>query len=131
LGGLTFVAFLVVQNAQRAKAPSFDATPAKVTAYFVDHRAAVLVPLGLFPVGMLALFAFVAASWSRIRDQGGWLANLGVLGATAIAAMFGLVNVAEIVLAAKAMQLAQSPAVIQALGRPALRHSALTWPPSR
>ncbi len=51
-GGLVFAAVLVADNIIRAGAPGFDAAPAQVSAYFLDHRAAALVPLGLFPAGL-------------------------------------------------------------------------------
>jgi hypothetical protein len=115
-GGLVFAATLLAQNIIRARAPGFGAGPAQVTAYFLHHRAAVLVPLGLFPVEMIALFAFVAAVWARAdREEGRWQASMGTLGAATIAALFAVVNITEIVLAAKAGQLAASPAVVQAL----------------
>jgi hypothetical protein len=115
-GGLVFTATLVVQNIIRANAPGFDAAPAQVTAYFLDHRAAVLVPLGLFPAGLLALFPFIAGVWVRARqEESRWWAGAGALGAATIAALFAIVNITEIVLAAKAARLASSPAVVQAL----------------
>jgi hypothetical protein len=115
-GGLVFAATLVVQNIIRANAPGFDAAPAQVTAYFLDHRAAVLVPLGLFPAGLLALFPFTAGVWARARqEESRWWAGAGALGAATIAALFAIVNITEIVLAAKAARLASSPAVVQAL----------------
>jgi hypothetical protein len=116
IGGLVFVAALVVQNLLRAKAPGFDAAPAKVTAYFLQNRAVALTPLGMFPFEMLGLFAFVAGvRISARRDEGPWWATMGALGATAIASLFALVNIIEIVLTAKAENLAHSPAVVEAL----------------
>lgn len=116
IGGLVFAATLLAQNLIRASGPGFGAGPAQVTAYFLNHRAAVLVPLGLFPAEMLALFAFVAAVWARAdREESRWQAGLGTLGVATIAALFAIVNITEIVLAAKAGQLAASPAVVQAL----------------
>ena len=47
VGGLVFAAVLIADNIIRAGAPGFDAAPAQVSAYFLDHRAAALVPLGL------------------------------------------------------------------------------------
>jgi hypothetical protein len=115
-GGLVFAAILVVQNIIRAGAPGFDAAPAQVSAYFLGHRAAALVPLGLFPAGMLALFPFAAGVWARTRqEESRWWASVGVLGTATIAALFAIVNITEIVLTAKAAQLASSPAVVQAL----------------
>ena len=114
-GGLVFAATLVADNLIRASAPGFDAAPAQVSAYFLDHRAAALVPLGLFPLGLLALFPFAAGLWARARQESRWWASAGVLGAATIAALFAIVNITEIVLTAKAAQLASSPAVVQAL----------------
>jgi len=65
---------------------------------------------------MLAIFVFVTAIWTK--SDGGesrWWANVGALGATSIAALFALVNVTEIVLTAKASQLAGSSDVVQTL----------------
>jgi hypothetical protein len=114
-GGLVFAAVLVADNVIRASAPGFDAAPAQVSAYFLDHRAAALVPLGLFPAG-LTLFLFAAGLWARARrEESRWWASAGLLGAATIAALFAIVNITEIVLTAKAAQLASSPAVVQAL----------------
>ena len=116
IGGLAFAATLLAQNLIRASGPGFGAAPAQVTAYFLHHRAAALVPLGLFPVEMIALFAFVAAVWTKAeRADSRWQASLGTLGAATIAALFAVVNITEIVLTAKARSLAASPAVVQAL----------------
>jgi hypothetical protein len=115
-GGLVFAATLLAQNIIRASAPGFGAAPGQVTAYFLHHRAAALVPLGLFPVEMIALFAFVAAVWTMAdREESRWWAGVGMLGAATIAALFAIVNITEIVLTAKAGRLGGSPAVVQAL----------------
>ena len=115
-GGLVFAAILIMQNIIRASAPGFDAAPAQVTAYFLTHRAAAVVPLGLFPIGLLALFPFIAGVWAGARqEESRWWAGVGALGAATIAALFAVVNITEIVLAARAGRLASSPAVIEAL----------------
>jgi hypothetical protein len=115
-GGLVFAGALVAQNLIRASGPGFGAAPAQVTAYFLHHRAAAIVPLGMFPVEMIALFAFVAAvRTSADSEKGRWQASMGTLGAASIAALFAIVNITEIVLTAKAQSLAASPAVVQAL----------------
>ena len=116
LGGLVFVAALVFQNILRAKAPAFDAAPGTVSSYFLHHRVAALIPLGMFPIEMLALFAFVAGVWtSASRSENRWWATMGVLGAAAIASLFSLVNIIEIVLTAKAETLVHSPIVVEVL----------------
>jgi hypothetical protein len=115
-GGLVFAATLVADNLIRASAPGFNAAPAQVSAYFLDNRVAAVVPLGLFPVAMLGFFPFAAGLWARARqEESRWWASVGLLGAATIAALFAIVNIAEIVLTAKAAQLASAPAVVQAL----------------
>lgn len=116
IAGLLFAVTLLAQNIIRASGPGFGAAPGQVADYFMDHRAAALVPLGMFPVEMIALFAFVAGVWTKAdREHGQWWASMGALAAATIAALFALVNITEIVLAAKAAQLAASPTVVQAL----------------
>jgi hypothetical protein len=116
IGGLVFVAALVFQNILRAKAPGFDASPGAVSSYFLHHRVAALIPLGMFPIEMLALFAFVAGVWtSASRSENRWWATMGVLGAAAIASLFALINIIEIVLTAKAETLVRSPSIVEVL----------------
>jgi hypothetical protein len=116
IGGLVFSACLIVQNLLRAQAPGFDAAPGTVTAYFLHHRVAAVVPLGMFPIEILALFAFVAGVWTSAgRSEDRWWATVGTLGVAAIASLFSIVNVIEIVLTAKAENLAHSPGVVEAL----------------
>ncbi len=113
--GLIFAATLVADNIIRASAPGQGASPAQVTEYFLHHRVAALVPLGLNTFGV-ALFPFVAALWAMARAERTRLwAGTGALAAAAIAALFGVVTTTEIVLTAKAGSLATSPAVVQAL----------------
>lgn len=103
-GGLAFVALLVVQNALRASEPGVDAAPAKVVAFFTDDRAKAVIPLGLFPLGMVALTAFVAGVWLRAESgerAGAWWARIGVLGTAIVAALFAAVNVTDLVLVAR------------------------------
>ncbi|MGH8961038.1 MAG: hypothetical protein ACRDWT_07490, partial [Jatrophihabitantaceae bacterium] len=85
-GGLLFVALLLIQNAVRASGPSFTATPTAVTSYFGDHRAAAIVPLALFPLGMVAILCFAAGIRSRAADsEGRWWADLGGLAVVVLA----------------------------------------------
>jgi hypothetical protein len=70
----------------------------------------------MFPIEMLAFFAFVAGVWTYAsRSENRWWATMGVLGAAAIASLFALDNIIEIVLTAKAETLVQSPSVVEVL----------------
>jgi hypothetical protein len=63
---------------------------------------------------MFAIFFFVAAIWTKADGQESrWWASVGALGAASIAALFAIVNITEIVLTAKATQLAASPDLVQ------------------
>jgi hypothetical protein len=116
VGGLVFAMTLVIQNFLRASSPALGADPSQVTDYFEHHRVAVLIPLGLFPLGMVAIFFFVSGIWIRAHDSGRvWWASVGGLAVALIAALFAMVNITEIVLAAKAHELASSPDVVRAL----------------
>ncbi|MGH3281825.1 MAG: hypothetical protein ACRDNW_22175 [Trebonia sp.] len=115
-GGIAFVALIVIQNIVRASGPSFTASPASVTSYFADHRVAALLPLALFPLGMVAILGFAAGIWTRAHDAGSrFWAGVGCLAVAAIAALFSLVNIIEIAIAVKGGDLAASPRVVTAL----------------
>jgi len=99
-GALVFVALLVAQNIIRAAEPGFDATSSSVTNYFLEHRAAVLVPLCLFPLGMASLLVFVAGLRALARaGRARFWTDLGMLAVLVIAALFAIVNIAEIAIA--------------------------------
>jgi hypothetical protein len=116
VAGLVFALTLVIQNLLRASSPALGADPAKVIDYFEHHRVAVLIPLGLFPLGMVAIIFFVSGIWIRAHESGHlWWASVGALAVALIAALFAIVNITEIVLAAKAHALAPSPDVVRAL----------------
>ncbi|MGH3601773.1 MAG: hypothetical protein ACRDQH_16100 [Pseudonocardiaceae bacterium] len=115
-GGIVFAVTVIIQNVVRAGGPSFTATPATVAAYFADHRAAGLLPLGLFPLGMVALLCFAAGIRVRARDlQSRWWASVGAFAAVTIAGLFAVVNTIEIVIAAQGRELVSSPQVVRAL----------------
>jgi hypothetical protein len=116
-GGLLFVLLLLVDNVIRAGAPAFGASGGLVTAYIQDHRFAMMLPIALFPLGMVGLFAFATGMWSLAREdeRALWWAQAGVLAVAAIAALFALVNLVEAAMVASAPQLASSPAIVAAL----------------
>jgi len=115
VGAFVFVLLLVAQNLIRANEPSFDATTSSVTAYFLGHRAAVMVPLYLFPFGMVSLLVFVAGlrALASRREEAFWI-DLGTLAVLVIAALFAVVNIAEIAIAV-VVRNAPSPQAVTAL----------------
>src|SRR5690625_2756625 len=72
-GGLVFFGLLVVDNLIRSRAPGFGASGTVVAGYLHDHRTAMVVPIALFPFGMVGLFAFISGLWSRSgAESRGW-----------------------------------------------------------
>ncbi|WP_331526789.1 hypothetical protein [Nocardioides sp.] len=116
-GGLLFVLLLVVDNAIRAGAPHFGASGASVTAYAEGHRTAMVVPIALFPLGLIGLFAFTAGvvSATRADRNARWWAQLGTLSVVTIAALFSVVNLVEAALVADLHDLASAPEVASAM----------------
>ncbi len=103
-GGVAFVVLLVVQNALRASEPAADAAPAKVAQYFADERTRAIVAMGIFPLGLLALAAFVAGVWTHSEASPGagrWWARVGVIGTALLAALFATVNVVDLAIVAQ------------------------------
>lgn len=115
-GALVFLTLLVVQNLTRAGEPGFGADPASVGRYFAGHRAAILVPLTLFPVGMVSLLCFVAGL-RRLADSARdrFWADLGTLAVVVVAALFALVNVVEIAMAGVHQATLRTAPVVAAL----------------
>jgi hypothetical protein len=77
-----------------------------------------VIPLGLFPLGMVALSVFVAGVWLRAESgerAGAWWARVGVLGTAIVAAMFAAVNVADLVLVARPGGAAPSRSLVRVL----------------
>lgn len=115
-GGVVFLTIIVIQNIVRASGPSFTASATSVTSYFADHRVAGLLPLALFPLGMVAILGFAAGIWARAHDAGSrFWAGVGCLAVAAIATLFSLVNIVEIAIAVKGSDLVASPQVVTAL----------------
>lgn len=115
-GALVFVALFVVQNAVRSGEPGFAASSHDLVAYFARHHTAGVIPLALYPVGMIGLLFFI--SGLRRRTVGGtdrFWADVGTFAAIVIAALFALVNVTEIAIVDRSSVLASSPAATQVL----------------
>lgn len=114
--GLVFVALLIIQNLVRASAPGFGATPHSVTTYFLDHHTAAVLPLMLFPVGMIAVLTFAAAvrNLARSATERFW-STLGGTAVIVIAGLFGIINIIEIAFVIDGRALLGAPAAAGAL----------------
>lgn len=100
VGGLVFVALLVIQNAIRSGFPQPNAGTATVTSYYAAHRGASIALASVYPLGALGIVLFVAAVLARVVDGKSRAAGLaGALSAAGIAAGFSVVTATDIALA--------------------------------
>src|SRR5690242_17184394 len=116
-GGLLFVLTLIVDNVIRAGAPAFGASGSEVAAYIQDHRFAWMLPIALFPFGMVGLFSFVTGvlSLAQEDERSRWWARAGAFAAATIAALFAVVTLVEAAMVASVHQLVSAPAVVTGL----------------
>jgi len=85
IGGLCFVASVVVQNALRANFPANDASAERVMSYYADHRSVTLALAALFPIGIVGLATFVGTFIARVARGAGRVAAItGLIGAAGI-----------------------------------------------
>jgi len=111
IGGLVFVALLVIQNTIRSSEPAFPASPHQVATYFADHRVAAVLPLALYPLGMVGLLFFAAGIRNRVSGSvDRWWADVGTCAVVIVATLFALVNVTEIAITTRAAALVHEPA---------------------
>ncbi len=113
-GGLVFVVLLVVQNAIRSSEPAFSASPHDVATYFADHRVAAVLPLALYPLGMIGLLCFAAGIRNRVRGSvDRWWVDVGTFAVVIVATLFALVNVSEIAITTRADALVHEPSAVE------------------
>lgn len=119
IGGLTFVGTVVLQNVIRgAIAPKNEADAATLVDYFNGHRGLEWGLVVLFTVGAFALATFVAGLWSATTERAPasrtW-AQVGVLGAGGIFALFSAMVACEVALGAAAQQAASATTSVPVL----------------
>lgn len=99
IGGLVFVATVIVQNAIRGlAAPSAGASTASVTHFYATGRTSALVLAALFPLGAAGLAAFVGTLISRLPGSTRPATLAGFLGAAGIFATYTMLIGTDIAL---------------------------------
>lgn len=89
IGGLAFVANVVVNNALRGSFPKNDASAADVAAFYAAHDGLTLVFSAIYPIGLVGIALFVAGIASRALSGPGRLsAVVGILGSAGVAGGF-------------------------------------------
>jgi hypothetical protein len=117
IGGLCFVASVVVQNILRAvHTPSNDASASSVIAYYASHHATTLALSACYPVGAIGLAFFLGALLSRLSASAVRApAIAGAFGATGILAMFTMTAATDLALAQYIQRGHADPAVVTGL----------------
>jgi hypothetical protein len=116
IGGLAFIATVVVQNGIRLSAPGDGASAATVTHFYATTRTSTLVLAALFPIGAAGLAAFIAAIGSRLFSSSGRAPALaGLLGAAGIFASYSMLVATDTALSAYVHRGAADPGVVNAL----------------
>lgn len=116
VGGLVFIATVIVQNVLRASAPGDGASAAQVIQYYATSRTSTMVLAALLPVGAVGLAAFVGTLGSRLLAPAGRApAIAGLLGAAGIVAAYSMLVATDVALAAYVHRGASAPAVVSAL----------------
>jgi hypothetical protein len=116
IGGLVFVATVIIQNSVRATAPSFDAAPADVIHFYAGHHGALLTLAILFPFGATGLASFIAGLGTRLAGSATRAPALaGVLGAAGIFATYTMLMATELALGTYVRRGAPDSGVVTAL----------------
>lgn len=116
IGGLVFIATVVVQNAIRASAPGDSASAAEVIHFYTTNRASTLVLAPLFPLGAAGLATFIGTLSSRLSAPATRAPMLaGMLGAAGIFATYTMLVATDVALAGYVHRGASDHAVVTAL----------------
>lgn len=116
IGGLIFVASVIIQNALRAGFPANNATAENVTAYYADHRSITIVLAALFPLGALGLATFIGALTSHVaHGEGRAPAIAGLLGATGIVATYTMLVATDVALGGYIHRAASETSIVEGM----------------
>jgi hypothetical protein len=93
LGGLAFVAIVAVQNliVGATSPPAGDASAAEIADFIAANKTALSVAVGMVPLAVVALFAFIAGATDRLRhgsDEAAAWTRLGMSGLLILGPLF-------------------------------------------
>ncbi|MBI4885029.1 MAG: hypothetical protein HY826_13345 [Actinobacteria bacterium] len=116
IGGLVFVAVVVLQNALRASAPKMDAATSAVVDYYADHHGLSFVLAATFVISGFGFATFAGALLDRLRaPQARGAALAGGVGLVGIFCLFSVTIAANLALAAYVHRGNPSTDVVDAL----------------
>ncbi len=117
IGGLVFIASVVVQNLIRAATvPANDAPVDRIIDFYAGHRGSTIALAALFAVGAAGIAVFAGALVARLTDssvRGAALA--GAVGVAGIFAMYSMVLATDLALSGYVHRGAPSPDVVSAM----------------
>jgi hypothetical protein len=116
--GLLFFVAIVLQNVVRSTGPLNGVDAATILAYVTGQGTTLAILLGIFPVAFVALFVFVTGVRRLVSEADSttvWLAEIGLVGAIMIGAMFAASNAIEATLVAGGQDLASEPVLLTTL----------------
>jgi hypothetical protein len=116
--GLLFFVAIVLQNVVRSTGPLNGADATTILAYVTGQGTTLAILLGVFPIAFVALFVFVTGVRRLVRaadSTTAWLAEIGLVGAIMIGAMFAASNAIEATLVAASQNLASEPTLLTTL----------------
>jgi hypothetical protein len=116
IGGLAFVASVILQNAMRAGFPGGDASAHRIATYYAAHRGITIALAILFPIGAAGLAGFVGAILSRVqRGAGRAAALMGAVGVAGVIGNYTMLLASDIAIAGYVHRGSPQPAVIDGL----------------
>jgi hypothetical protein len=116
--GLLFFVAIVLQNVVRSTGPLSGADAATILAYVTGQGTTLAILLGVFPPAFVALFVFVTGVRRLVAaadSTTAWWAEIGLVGAIMIGAMFAASNAIEATLVAAGQNLASEPGLLTTL----------------
>jgi hypothetical protein len=123
IAGFAGLAFVLVVGAVNAivgamSPPGSDASANEITRFFTDHRTVLTATVGMVPVGVVALFLFLASSFPRFStssSEAAFWARFGAIGLVLVEVMFLGRMLFELILIANAETLADEPRLVETL----------------
>lgn len=89
IGGLAFIANVVVNNVLRGSFPKNDASATDVATFYAEHDVLTSVFAAIYPIGLVGIALFVAGVASRALSGPGRLsAIMGIVGSAGVAGGF-------------------------------------------
>ena len=89
IGGLAFIANVVVNNVLRGSFPKNDASATDVATFYAEHDVLTNVFAAIYPIGLVGIALFVAGVASRALSGPGRLSAItGIVGSAGVAGGF-------------------------------------------